>query len=299
MAEMRSALGHRTHTFGCLVRGKKFKIKFADAYGLIESEDVDFAQPEGLKRMSNVVAALACEKREVLGFDPRFIPPAHSTVDSGCDLPAPLTDWRYRVDEDTLVTIKNMIHVQWCQTGRGASVYLVDYEGETRVLKTSYPHSSQSREATLLRTARQRLEARTPGAGAGVTQVYSSAQGDLVSNGFRKLLSPQYVAGHNRRLEILLVEKLEPLHSVRRLNVSALDLALVALSEDGIFHRDISTGNLMLRRLPGPEGKIQGVLSDFDLAIDMHDPEHIRLHLGCNVPPRRKEYPRVSACANE
>jgi Fungal protein kinase len=45
------------------------------------------------------------------------------------------------------------------------------------------------------------------------------------------------------------------------------------LSEDGIFHRDISTGNLMLRRLPGPEGKIQGVLSDFDLAVDMHDPD--------------------------
>ena len=48
-------------------------------------------------------------------------------------------------------------------------------------------------------------------------------------------------------------------------------LALLALSEDGIFHRDISTGNLMLRRLPGPEGKIQGVLSDFDLAVDMCD----------------------------
>ena len=28
----------------------------------------------------------------------------------------------------------------------------------------------------------------------------------------------------------------------------------------------------MLRRLPGPEGKIQGVLSDFDLAVDIHDP---------------------------
>ena len=50
-------------------------------------------------------------------------------------------------------------------------------------------------------------------------------------------------------------------------------LAIVALSDVGIFHRDISTGNLMLRRLPGPEGKIQGVLSDFDLAVDMHDPD--------------------------
>ena len=49
-------------------------------------------------------------------------------------------------------------------------------------------------------------------------------------------------------------------------------IALLTLSEDGIFHRTISTGSLMLRRLPGPEGKIQGVLSDFDLAVDMHDP---------------------------
>src|SRR5580693_7885522 len=52
-------------------------------------------------------------------------------------------------------------------------------------------------------------------------------------------------------------------------------LAIVALSDVGIFHRDISTGNLMLRRLPGPEGKIQGVLSDFDLAVDMRDPDMI------------------------
>ena len=50
-------------------------------------------------------------------------------------------------------------------------------------------------------------------------------------------------------------------------------LVIVALSDVDIFHRDISTGNVMLRRLPGPEGKIQGLLSDFDLAVDMHDPD--------------------------
>ena len=49
--------------------------------------------------------------------------------------------------------------------------------------------------------------------------------------------------------------------------------AILALSEDGIFHRDVSTGNLMLRRFSGSgsEGRIQGVLSDFDLAVDMRD----------------------------
>jgi serine/threonine protein kinase len=47
-------------------------------------------------------------------------------------------------------------------------------------------------------------------------------------------------------------------------------LAIVALSESDIFHRDISTGNLMLRRLS--DGKIQGVLGDFDLAVDVRDP---------------------------
>jgi hypothetical protein len=214
MTEMRSALGHRNHTFGCLLQGTKFKIKFADAYGLIESEEVDFTRPEGLKKMASVVAAIACAKREALGFDSRFMPPANSSISANYGLPASLTDWRYRVDEDTVVTIKETIHVQWCQTGRGTSVYLVDYDGEARVLKMSYPHSSRPREASLLRTARERLEARTPGAGAGVTQVYSSTQGDLVSNGFRKLLSAQYVANHDRRLEVLLVEKLEPLHSV-------------------------------------------------------------------------------------
>ena len=118
-------------------------------------------------------------------------------------------------------------------------------------------------------------------------------EGDVVSTGFRTLLSTERVEEHDRRLEILLLEKLEPLHSVKtckyigpfidilqsafKLPSSAaqsadiLHTALSALSEEGIFHRDISTGNLMLRRLPGPEGRLQGVLSDFDLAIDMKD----------------------------
>jgi len=178
MTEMRSALGHRTHTFGCLLQGKKFIIKYADAYGLIESEEVEFTQPDGLKKMATVIVALAHAKREALGFDPRFKPPMGSGPHLNHDLPASLADWRYRVDEDVVVTIKELIHVQWCQTGRGTSVYLVDHVGHTRVLKTSYPHSSRPREAVLLQTARQRLEAKTPGAGAGVTQVYSSAQGD-------------------------------------------------------------------------------------------------------------------------
>ena len=214
MTEMRSALGHRTHTFGCLVRGKRFMVKYADPYGLVESEEVDFTTPEGLKKMATIIVALACAKVEALGFDPRFQPPLSSVRNANHDLPASLTEWRYRIDEGTVVTIKDLIHVQWCQTGRGTSVYLVDHDGQTRVLKTSYPHASRPREAVLLQTARERLEARTSGAGAGVTRVYSSAQGSLVSQGFRTLLATQYPLEHDRRLEILLIEKLEPLHSV-------------------------------------------------------------------------------------
>ena len=215
MTEMRSALGHRTHTFGCLLRGRNFMIKYSDPYGLIESEAVDFTKPDGLKKMATVIVALACAKRESLGFDARFKPPKHSAPLANHDLPASLTGWRYRLEEDTFVTIRELIHVQWCQTGRGTSVYLVDHDGDTRVLKTSYPHASRPREATLLQTARERLEARTPGSGTGVTRVYSSVQGDSVSQGFRTLLSTQYVQEYDRRLEILLVEKLEPLHYVK------------------------------------------------------------------------------------
>jgi hypothetical protein len=63
MDELRSALGHRTHTFGCLLRGKKLAIKYADPYGLIQSDEVDFTQPDGEKRMATVIVALAVAKR--------------------------------------------------------------------------------------------------------------------------------------------------------------------------------------------------------------------------------------------
>jgi len=190
-------------------------IKYADPYGLVESEEVDFTQPIGLKKMAMVIVALARAKRGTLGFDARFMPPTRSGLPAPQGLPASLDGWRYRVDGDTVVTIKEVIHVQWCQAGCGTSVYLVDHDGQTRVLKTSYPHSCRPREAVLLQTARERLEAKTAGGGAGVTEVYSSAQGDLVSTGFRTFLSAKCVEEHDRRLEILLLEKLEPLHSVK------------------------------------------------------------------------------------
>jgi len=113
-------------------------IKHADPYGLIEPEEVDFTQPDGLKKMATVIIALAHAKTEALGFDPRFTPPVCSEPLVNNDLPASLTGWRYRVDEGAIVTIKDLIHVQWCQTGRSTSVYLVDHDGQTRVLKTSY-----------------------------------------------------------------------------------------------------------------------------------------------------------------
>ena len=55
----------------------------------------------------------------------------------------------------------------------------------------------------------------------------------------------------------------------------------LAVSEDGIKHRDISISNLMCRRLEN--GKIQGVLNDWDVASTSHtesDSEHTNMRTG-------------------
>ena len=55
----------------------------------------------------------------------------------------------------------------------------------------------------------------------------------------------------------------------------------LAVSKDGIKHRDISISNLMCRRLE--DGKIQGVLNDWDVASTSHtesDSDHTNMRTG-------------------
>ena len=55
----------------------------------------------------------------------------------------------------------------------------------------------------------------------------------------------------------------------------------LAVSEDGIKHRDINISNLMCRRLK--DGSVQGVLNDWDVASTSHtesDSEHTNMRTG-------------------
>ena len=55
----------------------------------------------------------------------------------------------------------------------------------------------------------------------------------------------------------------------------------LAISKDGIKHRDISISNLMCRRLE--DGSVQGVLNDWDVASTSHtesDSEHMNMRTG-------------------
>ena len=55
----------------------------------------------------------------------------------------------------------------------------------------------------------------------------------------------------------------------------------LAVSEDGIKHRDISISNLMCRRLE--DGSVQGVLNDWDVASTSHtesDSDHTNMRTG-------------------
>ena len=55
----------------------------------------------------------------------------------------------------------------------------------------------------------------------------------------------------------------------------------LAISKDGIIHRDINISNLMCRRLE--DGSVQGVLNDWDVASTSHtesDSEHTNMRTG-------------------
>ncbi|PAV20031.1 other 1 kinase [Pyrrhoderma noxium] len=91
-----------------------------------------------------------------------------------------------------------------------------------------------------------------------------------------------------RVLRFIISERLEPITSLTDLEefkTAFRDIFHVihylAISKDGIIHRDINISNLMYRRLE--DDSVQGVLNDWDVASTSHtesDSEHTNMHTG-------------------
>ncbi|KAJ7231051.1 hypothetical protein B0H12DRAFT_1146970 [Mycena haematopus] len=158
--------------------------------------------------------------------------------------------------------------------GRGTCVSLAKLEGEEEnlVVKWSWLPKSRTSEAKLVKIA---------------TELATASGDDWVLNHLPKILHaeerefdmdpPQRLSGEDCELRVLRIIVQERLYPITELTTAAeLGEAFHGIfkcyrwlyEKAGIMHRDISSNNLMYRRI---DGKVYGVLNDFDLSSQTGD----------------------------
>ncbi|PAV19315.1 acetate kinase [Pyrrhoderma noxium] len=165
------------------------------------------------------------------------------------------------------------------------------------VLRWNYPTKTRIHEADMIINARKVLKAVDDNL-AGSSRRSSKKYADSLPRVFdhlkiddRDKLSRAFLEPNNygeRVLRFIISERLEPITSLTDLEefkTAFRDIFHVihylAISKDGIKHRDISISNLMCRRLG--DGSVQGILNDWDVASTSHtesDSEHTNMRTG-------------------
>ncbi|KAJ4472347.1 protein kinase [Lentinula aciculospora] len=151
------------------------------------------------------------------------------------------------------------------------------WHGERRIMKISFPSRSRTSEEELIREARAKAETsgehwalnHLPELIDTITITYdktTTVQGRLKAH-----LKEKY---EERVMRVTVMEKLHPLSELNDLrDFAQVFYDIVQIHQwlyecAGILHRDLSSGNIMVRR---EEGKIYGVLNDFDLSSRVQD----------------------------
>ncbi|KAJ3914822.1 protein kinase [Lentinula edodes] len=151
---------------------------------------------------------------------------------------------------------------------------------KTRVMKISFPSKTRPCEDGLIGEARSKAESsgqrwalnHLPDVIDSITFPYhehTTVQGRL-----KKHLKDDY---EERVMRVTFLEKLHPLSELTDLREYAqvfydiLQIHQWLYECVGILHRDLSSGNIMYRRI---DGKVYGVLNDFDLSSRVRDMNH-------------------------
>lgn len=214
---MRSSLGNRLHTIGCLLIGNQFNMLYSDPIGTARFSCNLTEQPETFIK---ILIGLSTSSLSSLGFDHRFQPASVSLWTQGSEAPLPLPyeldGLNFWLDSSTRVRLQSAIEIRRGLEGRGTSVYLVakDSEGsgevggrEELVLKISQAPCSRPSEIELIRRAKNVI-------GSVAPNVFGSAVGRRCSAGPRRYFGPA-APKKDRFQSIILMERL---HQLRKLS---------------------------------------------------------------------------------
>ncbi|KAJ3795723.1 protein kinase, partial [Lentinula aff. detonsa] len=286
----------RNHAIGIAADSGVFRFQYYDRSKVVESEAFRIADEEWKKLFMAMVCQLNQLSSEKLGFIPNldlddfdYLRDPQQFAQDFKNNPEGLVGATYRFkcsDGYTRIfVIKRVLYRAEGIIGRASVVVEVEcvctesgcqWHGERKVIKISFPSRSRPPEDALIREARSKAEStgdlwaldHLPQIIDSITITYdeSTVQGRLKAH-----LKEKY---EERVMRVTILEKLHPLSELEdprdfaQVFYDILQIHQWLYECVGILHRDLSSGNIMFRR---KDGKIYGVLNDFDLSSRVQD----------------------------
>ncbi|KAJ3741294.1 protein kinase [Lentinula detonsa] len=286
----------RNHAIGITADDDVFRFQYYDRSKVVESEAFRIVDEEWKKLFMAMVCQLNQLSSEKLGFIPNlhlddfdYLRDPRQFAQDFKTNPEGLVGATYRFkcsDGHTRIfVIKRLLYRAEGIIGRASVVVEVEcvctesgcqWHGERKVIKISFPSRSRPSEDALIQEARSKAEStgelwaldHLPQIIDSITITYdeSTVQGRL-----KALLKEKY---EERVMRVTVLEKLHPLSELEdpkdfaQVFYDILQIHQWLYECVGILHRDLSSGNIMFRR---KDGKIYGVLNDFDLSSRVQD----------------------------
>ncbi|KAJ3992688.1 protein kinase [Lentinula boryana] len=286
----------RNHAIGITADTDVFRFHYYDRSKVVESEAFRIVNEEWKKLFMAMVCQLNQLSSDNLGFIPNlhlddfdYLRDPEQFAQDFKHNPEGLVGVQYRFkcsDGYTRIfVIKRVLYRAEGIIGRASVVLEVEcvctesgcqWHGERKVIKISFPSRSRPPEDALIREARSKAEStgdlwaldHLPQIIDSITIAYdeSTVQGRLKAH-----LKEKY---EERVMRVTILEKLHPLTELEdprdfaQVFYDILQIHQWLYECVGILHRDLSSGNIMFRR---KDGKIYGVLNDFDLSSHVQD----------------------------
>ncbi|KAJ6586748.1 hypothetical protein B0H10DRAFT_2442670 [Mycena sp. CBHHK59/15] len=286
--ELLSNGGVRSHVIAVLVSRNSPELLYYDRSIVVESEPLRFTRPENRATFLAVLSSFGHLGSPRWGYPELLTPPA---VRQPLPSKPPKGFWRGMYKDHVLelkdgwkLTLGKILFRAHGVIGRGTVVVQatvtscprLDLNGKTVVVKWSWVPKTRIPEVDIVNGARQHAIQDRPEMLRHLPDIYHSQQFDGLIPECQQSLFQNLLAGtyEERVLRVIVQEELRPIDELE-------DPVQLAQAFKQIFecyrwlyektetiHRDISVSNLMFHEI---DGKVYGVLNDFDLALRLND----------------------------
>ncbi|KAJ6598737.1 hypothetical protein B0H10DRAFT_2085083 [Mycena sp. CBHHK59/15] len=269
--------GLRSHVIGALITNDLIELLYYDRSIIVKSESFNLAQDTA--RFITMLKGVVDLTENQWGYHPLLNAP-HPTelYPSQGVLTHPFGGFDIKLNDGRSLTMGETIFQSHGIIGRGTCVSRAKMEVEGKeqevIVKWSWPAKTRTPEADLVKIA---TDLATASGDSWVLnhlpKILHAEQKEFDADSPQRRLSEHFGEDYElRALRIVVQERLRPITEL--MTAAELGEAFHGIfkcyrwlfEKANIMHRDISRNNLMYRRI---DGKIYGVLNDFDLSVVM------------------------------